>query len=641
VNEVLGANPHYWISLGAFLLPRLLVVALIHLTAYALGKTILKSASFGSLLEEIVISAGLGIGVLGSWVLLLGFLGLIYFWSLLALLATSLFIGRSALSKLAVRWAEAIRQPLMPARERTLAIVLAAIAFCFVAAWPIIILAAYPPIQFDELMYHLPLASGYAFAHSVIPLRQIRYWMLPQLGEISFTACITILDDVTVHFFVLSLLVLTCAAVLVIGRRFFSPRTGVLGVALFVGSPLVIFVGTAAFVDMAVVCFTTLSAATLLISQTDSWSGWPLLTGAFVGFAAASKYDGLISLLVVASLTLVFSTQSARTRNGLLVVTAALAAMAPTYLRTYFVTGNPLSPFLGKLFGFGAWDPVDVKALIAALKNVGVQRTFLQLLRLPWSLTLHQDSFGTGTYTHLTPIVFIGLPAAAVLTWRIKPARILASMSVAYCFFWFFAAQYVRYLLPVVPLACLCIAAVFDWGLARLKIRPAAAAIVTTLLFVIALEPGLAQAIVWTNYYGAPPTSNPGRRSFLMRIFPSYTCYDSLNSELGSGYTVYAFHDENMRYYAKGRFIGDWFGPGRYGSIERASGQQMYQSLRALGVTHLIVNTTVYREKMPQDSFFASHFQLLYEKPNLRLYSLGPAKPEDAFRLDPVSRVFP
>ncbi len=50
-----------------------------------------------------------------------------------------------------------------------------------------------------------------------------------------------------------------------------------------------------------------------------------------------------------------------------------------------------------------------------------------------------------------------------------------------------------------------------------------------------------------------------------MATLLSGDCY--LNRTLGSRYTVWAVHAENLSYYARGRFLGDWAGPAGFARV--------------------------------------------------------------------------
>ena len=90
---------------------------------------------------------------------------------------------------------------------------------------------------------------------------------------------------------------------------------------------------------------------------------------------------------------------------------------------------------------------------------------------------------------------------------------------------------------------------------------------------------------------GPLPTTPPAREAFLRGRLPSYSIYSDLNRRYGRGYTIYAFHDEGMKYYCEGTAVGDWFGAGRYGDIPVDDAPGLFQALQKLNAGFLLVRS--------------------------------------------------
>jgi hypothetical protein len=129
---------------------------------------------------------------------------------------------------------------------------------------------------------------------------------------------------------------------------------------------------------------------------------------------------------------------------------------------------------------------------------------------------------------------------------------------------------------------------------------------------------------------GALPVTAQQRIEFLSRRFPAYPAIRYVNRTRGSDYTIYAFHAENMVYFAEGRFLGDWFGPASFEKVLRsgATPEALYSKLRALGVDYLLV----VEERVPPLPFdtpqFTKRFRIVYSDSNARVFALaGPQLP--------------
>src|SRR5262245_40475294 len=127
-------------SLALFAAEHLLTIPFLGLAAYMAGRRVLGRLAFGSLAEEVAVSAGMGVGLLGTVFFLLGLAGAIRPWSLLAVLGGALASGGR-------RWRA------MGGRGGAVAAALLA-----AASLPAAILALYPPTAFDSTLYHLPIA---------------------------------------------------------------------------------------------------------------------------------------------------------------------------------------------------------------------------------------------------------------------------------------------------------------------------------------------------------------------------------------------------------------------------------------------------------------------------------------------------
>lgn len=338
---------------------------------------------------------------------------------------------------------------------------------------------------------------------------------------------------------------------------------------------------------------------------------WLLLAGVFAGLAAGSKYLGLV---VVALLGLATVAVAARQRRPLLPVLfglAALLALAPWYLRNLYYTGNPVFPFLGQIFGYSLWTYDDVWLQTLDLRHLhGTGRSGGALLRLPWRLfsghpALVMEAPLARAYLLLLPLA---------LPWAIvdRTVRALVALVLLFTLWWFFSAQILRYYLPVLPVVSLLAAAALYRTLARPAVTRrwltggAAAALIGALLF----APGAQYAVRQLRAGGPVPLTSAARETYLAaRLFP-YPAYRLLNEREGDSYRLYALYGEQMVYFAGGTVIGDWFGPGRYSDLLRVweDSRALYETLRAKGVTHLLVLRDRFPLDPPSDPFFQEHF---------------------------------
>jgi hypothetical protein len=112
-----------------------------------------------------------------------------------------------------------------------------------------------------------------------------------------------------------------------------------------------------------------------------------------------------------------------------------------------------------------------------------------------------------------------------------------------------------------------------------------------------------------------------GRERYRARL-PLYGAIDFLNRTRGAGYSLYAFDSENMAYFARGRFRGDWFGPASYARMRPAasSPDRLWSELRAVGADCLMF--AAWRPPDLDSSEFLRYFRPLYADPSARVYEV-------------------
>jgi hypothetical protein len=193
---------------------------------------------------------------------------------------------------------------------------------------------------------------------------------------------------------------------------------------------------------------------------------WLILAGALVGFACGVKYPALVWLgvlgLATAATSFVINRGSfiaSLRRAGPTTCSFLLAALltgAGWYLRTYFLTGNPVFPFFRTVFGAGideVLDPAVKRPLAATLPNLATALA---------AMTLEPDRFDSVSH-QFGPMFLLFLPAIFLIR---APRRVwlLAGLAFAFLTLCLTQRQSMRFvLLAVGPLAVAVAWAVNCW----------------------------------------------------------------------------------------------------------------------------------------------------------------------------------
>jgi hypothetical protein len=505
---------------------------------------------------------------------------------------------------------------------------------------PLALLTLYPPVAFDETLYHLPFARAFAESGSLPLLPLLRAPVFPQLQETLFAMVLPYGGEVAPHAVSLLAALLTVVLLLAWGRRL-SPGAGWIAAAAWAGTPLVVYLAGTAYVEPGLAMLVTASlyavwrwreeaqgaarGQTEGVAGADTGEGWLTLAALFAGAAAASKYLGLffVGLVALAAVTGGPGARpSWRWRRLARVVVAASLVMAPWYGRIVAVTGNPVFPFLPGVFGSSAWDPASLDA--EALRR-RVQELPVTLVRLPWDAVLARERLGG--LPPYSPVFLLSLPALLAAAATRRRVRSLLLPAAAFALPIAVLAPDARYLSAVLPVASLAVgeslaAPLGAWARRRGRderwVRGRAAAVALAIVL-----PGWLYAGYRLARLGPPPVTSEGRDAFLARALPAYPAIQHLNRACGSRSTLYAIHAENMTYFAAGRFVGDWSGPGAYARVLPGNGDArlLFQRLRSLGVDHLLV--LEHDQALPAFTADFDHFfRPVYDDGQVRLYAL-------------------
>ncbi len=473
-------------------------------------------------------------------------------------------------------------------------------AAAVLAAAPVLALALYPPTGFDALLYHLPAAARFAASGRIEVAPELRFPAFPWLNEILFAAALLLQDDVAAQL-VECLAFLGVAALLwEMGRRRGGPWAGALGAALWLGSPLAAWAAASAYVEPLEALFVLAAVeASLLAAERPAVDGGAAgrsegpekapepralaLAGALAGCAAAVKYQGLFAVALVAVLAALavgplrgggVPDEPAFWRRRLLaplVVLAGAAAVAlPWYVWIGAATGDPLFPTLTRLTHPRA-------AGVPGLEN---------WRSLPWRLLVQK----IWPYPPGSPWLWLLAPLPVLARRRFPQAARLGIAGLALALATAAVHPDGRMIAVAGPLFCAGIAAVV---VLRSQARWGAAGAAPRLLAItlLALLPGWCYTALLAARRGAIPSDGASRESYLRRRLPAYGALSWLNSAHGRQYAVYGLWAENLRYYAAGRFIGDWYGAWPFAAALHAAERpaELRAFLLRAGADHLLV----------------------------------------------------
>lgn len=277
---------------------------------------------------------------------------------------------------------------------------------------------------------------------------------------------------------------------------------------------------TAAFNDLALATFTTFAlvawrqAVRPSVGTGEPQHGGFVASGIMAGAALSTKYLALMFAVAMAFAWLIQLVSRRGLRGRLLagaaVVAVVSAAVAgPWYARAAALRGNPVYPFLGDVFATSGPQtdrpdkrPLDVKAADIAAAS--------------WQITMQPEQFGGRG--HQLGVLFLAILPGVCLVRRLPRLWLLLAIVAVYVTLWYTMRQNLRFLLPMVPLLAVAVAAAWQMavrfgGLPGWLITGAAVA---------ALAFNTAQAMSRARGEVAVVLGMESREAYLQRHVPTY-----------------------------------------------------------------------------------------------------------------------
>ncbi|HEX2253926.1 MAG TPA: glycosyltransferase family 39 protein [Thermoanaerobaculia bacterium] len=602
--------------------------------------------------EALAVALASGLGVLGSVLFVAGLAGALHRGGVLALAVAGWALGAWTVRPWTVRaWRSragrrsAPAGPAPPADRRLLAA--ARVAVVAAALLPTFVWSLFPPTGFDATTYHLPFARAFAEAHRLVVVPELLFPVFPQLAETLFAGMLLATGtDLATHLVQLLAMAATALLLHAGGRRFFSPGAGLWAPALWLAHPLVHYQAASAYVDLVLALFCLLA-----VHAWEAWwesptgdgaglaagtgRGWLALAGAATGFAAASKYLGLLWLGLLAAFTVAAGPRRRRLSGGAGLLLMALVVAGPWYARIHHHTGNPVHPVLEPLFTGGAPSRLDAAlgldedsspfALPAAVaREVGeaIARPG-ELVAFAWRASFDRRAFDR--QSPLAPWNLALVPLAMVFALRDRRLLRWLLLVAAYALLW--TTRDPRFQLPSVALLALAGAgAIHHLGasLPAVGRRLARPAVAWALAVALAL-PGPLYAVYKVVRHGPlPPASAGAREAFLDRELAGHSAVRRLDELHGDGYTVFTVHGEYLTYFADGRLLGHVLGPYRVSRIAPllADAEALHRELRAMDVDHLLVVHSRSRVPLLRGPDFDRRFRRLAGDGRAELFAL-------------------
>jgi len=242
-----------------------------------------------------------------------------------------------------------------------------------------LILAAVPPVSRDALTHHLAVPKLYLKYGSMFEIPTVVFSYYPMNIDLLYLIPLYFEKDIIPKYIHFAFALLTAWFIFVFVKdRIGKPLYGLLGALLFLSLPMIIKLSITVYVDLGLVFFST---ASLLYVLKWAAKGYQirhlLLAGVFCGLGLGTKYNGLVSLFLIAFFIPVLylrgnlqrddpidglSIETLRKKNARVVssyralgaaavfISVSLLVFSPWMIRNYIWTQNPIYPLYQTFF---------------------------------------------------------------------------------------------------------------------------------------------------------------------------------------------------------------------------------------------------------------------------------------------------
>jgi 4-amino-4-deoxy-L-arabinose transferase-like glycosyltransferase len=327
-----------------------------------------------------------------------------------------------------------------------------------------------PPVGGDQTKYHLAYPRLYAQAGGLVATPWTFWGQQQWLQNFLYTMAYAVRGENLARLMNAVSGVLAAVALATLVRRHFGRSLGVVAGALYFTLPISWSQMVRSGADTSVVIYAALAVSAWLDWAKGQRDADLRRAGILCGLAGGAKVMGLLvpALVGIGILVVMLRRRIAPVRfvtRAVVFGALAIVMLSPWYVRNVVETGDPLYPFGVKVFGGTHWsveagDYLDLyysqyRAKEAAQRE-GEPYAGWEVVKFPWDLTMHPESFEDGKRQgqDVSPFVFAFLPSLLLLRRRRWAAVSVAAIGIAYgAIIAVGAWAHPRYVLPGVALA--------------------------------------------------------------------------------------------------------------------------------------------------------------------------------------------
>ncbi len=424
----------------------LLYLAAFALAAYGTGNFLLKllkikADNFG---EEAVLSQVAGLVFFSYATLTAGLLGLLNGKAFTAILLLLLLVFAKRIKAFAAGIANELRQSLKFRLRLSWLLYLTIALFAVLNSFA----ALAPPHSSDAIAYHLAIPKMFAENGRIFEIPYMVTSNYPLATEMLFLDGYLLKGGILSEMISAYTALLLAVAIFVFTKKHFGRNTALLASAIFYTLPIVSVFNIRGFVDISTGLYAMAALIALFKWNETHDIRLLVLTGILAGTAASTKLSAY-SVVAVMFFAVAYSSRREKVTKAVKNVAAysiaAAAMVIPWMAKAYAYTGNPVYPLFSNFFG-GKYLTEGILTVWVkeSLAFMGTGTGFLDLMKLPWNMTMQAPLFGE--LLGIGPAFLAFIPALLLMKKVDGKIKGMLSMAAALLIVWFYTAQSLRYI---------------------------------------------------------------------------------------------------------------------------------------------------------------------------------------------------
>ena len=482
-----------------------------------------------------------------------------------------------------------------------------------------------PPIARDALIHHLAIPKLWLKNGGFYEIKWADFSYYPMNVDLLYLIPLYFKKDFIANFIHMGFGIGTALLIYHYLNNKISWIAGLLGILVFLSTPIVVRLSTQAYVDLGLTFFTTASILAFICYRDGEFKEfkWLFLSSVTMGLALGTKYNALIVWFFL-SLAIVFvysrdtKKQWKAIECGFIFFLISLLIFSPWLIKNIILTGNPLYPLFKGIFNISSATPGGTGSIsrntsigFFKMREMLYGENFWETLLIPLRIFFQgQDNSVRYFDGVLNSVLIILSPFAFMNKSFYRDKLFFISFTIFFILTVFFLEQkafsieqIVRYILPVIPLLSILtvmgLVNIWNWAMnISIPFRNVLTAVLLTIFIVI-----MSKNIFYIkNYYhNISPMSYilgiESKDEFITRHISSYPAIKYINTNTpdnarirlvflaGRGYYLDRIYSEGASY-----GIGDVSGLAANSQEDRSF--QAY--LHSLGCTHMLVRTDLY-----------------------------------------------